>query len=109
MILRRAQPPHRRVVVPNHSEVAKGTLRAIIREVGLTADEFTNRSVRFTKTRLLLGSGVEEPPGSAYPCQARGGAVLAWAASSMRVISTATSREWLPPPKMMPLSGATSE
>lgn len=42
MILRRAQPPHRRVVVPNHPEVAKGTLRAIIREVGLSVDEFTN-------------------------------------------------------------------
>jgi hypothetical protein len=26
--------------VPDHKEVAKGTLRAIIREVGLTVDEF---------------------------------------------------------------------
>jgi len=26
--------------VPNHREIAKGTLRAIIREVGLTVDEF---------------------------------------------------------------------
>lgn len=32
----------RRAVVPNHREIAKGTLRAIIREVGLTKDEFVN-------------------------------------------------------------------
>ncbi len=30
----------RRIVVPDHKEVAKGTLRAIIRQVGLTVDEF---------------------------------------------------------------------
>ncbi|MEL7364061.1 MAG: type II toxin-antitoxin system HicA family toxin [Bacteroidota bacterium] len=40
MILRQAVAPHRRVVVPDHKEVAKGTLRAIIRESGLTVDEF---------------------------------------------------------------------
>ncbi|MEL6769610.1 MAG: type II toxin-antitoxin system HicA family toxin [Bacteroidota bacterium] len=40
MILRQAVAPHRRVVVPDHKEVAKGTLRAIIREAGLTVDEF---------------------------------------------------------------------
>jgi predicted RNA binding protein YcfA (HicA-like mRNA interferase family) len=32
--------PYRRVVVPDHKEVAKGTLRAIIKQVGLTVDEF---------------------------------------------------------------------
>jgi predicted RNA binding protein YcfA (HicA-like mRNA interferase family) len=32
--------PHRRLVVPDHGEVAKGTLRAIIRQAGLTVDEF---------------------------------------------------------------------
>jgi hypothetical protein len=26
--------------IPNHKEIAKGTLRAVIREVGLTVDEF---------------------------------------------------------------------
>jgi len=41
LILRRTTPPHRRLTVPNHRELAKGTLRAIIREAGLTVDEFT--------------------------------------------------------------------
>ena len=40
MILRLNREPHRRIVVPDHKEVAKGTLRAIIRETGLTAEEF---------------------------------------------------------------------
>jgi len=40
MILRNTRPPHRRLVVPDHREVAKGTLRAIIREAGLTVEEF---------------------------------------------------------------------
>ncbi len=40
IILRQAVSPHRRLVVPDHSEVAKGTLRAIIRQAGLTIDEF---------------------------------------------------------------------
>ncbi len=30
------------VVVPNHSEIAKGTLRAIIRDVGLSIEEFVS-------------------------------------------------------------------
>jgi len=28
------------VVVPDHQEVAKGTLRAIIKQVGMTVEEF---------------------------------------------------------------------
>ena len=40
IILRQAASPHRRIVVPDHKEVAKGTLRAIIRQAGLTVDEF---------------------------------------------------------------------
>jgi predicted RNA binding protein YcfA (HicA-like mRNA interferase family) len=40
IILRQAVSPHRRLVVPDHDEVAKGTLRAIIRQAGLTVDEF---------------------------------------------------------------------
>jgi predicted RNA binding protein YcfA (HicA-like mRNA interferase family) len=38
--LRQETAPHRRLTVPNHKELAKGTLRAIIREAGLTVDEF---------------------------------------------------------------------
>lgn len=40
IILRHSQPPFRRLTVPNHKELAKGTLRAIIREAGLTVQEF---------------------------------------------------------------------
>ena len=40
MILRQSAVPHRRLTVPNHKELAKGTLRAIIRESGLSVDEF---------------------------------------------------------------------
>lgn len=40
IILRQVAAPHRRLVIPDHGEVAKGTLRAIIRQAGLTVDEF---------------------------------------------------------------------
>lgn len=40
MIIRNSEPPHRRLSVPNHKELAKDTLRALIREAGLTVDEF---------------------------------------------------------------------
>jgi predicted RNA binding protein YcfA (HicA-like mRNA interferase family) len=32
--------PHRRITVPDHDEIAKGTLHSIIRESGLTVEEF---------------------------------------------------------------------
>jgi predicted RNA binding protein YcfA (HicA-like mRNA interferase family) len=40
IILRNEHPPYRRLTVPNHKELAKGTLRAIIRQAGLTPEEF---------------------------------------------------------------------
>ncbi len=40
IVLRNAEPPHRRLTVPDHDEVAKGTLRSIIRQAGLSMDEF---------------------------------------------------------------------
>jgi predicted RNA binding protein YcfA (HicA-like mRNA interferase family) len=40
IILRHIQPPHRRLTVPDHREVAKGTLRSLIRAAGLTVEEF---------------------------------------------------------------------
>ena len=40
IILRQVLPPHRRLTVPDHDVVAKGTLRAIIRQAGLSVDEF---------------------------------------------------------------------
>jgi predicted RNA binding protein YcfA (HicA-like mRNA interferase family) len=39
LILRRDEP-FGQVVVPDHKEVAKGTLRAIIHQTGLSVDEF---------------------------------------------------------------------
>ena len=38
MILR--HPSGRRLTVPNHRELAKGTLRALIRDAGLTKEQF---------------------------------------------------------------------
>ena len=40
IVLRQTASPHRRITVPVHKEVAKGTLRAIVRQAGLTVDEF---------------------------------------------------------------------
>ena len=40
LILRNEIHPYRRITVPNHKEIAKGTLRSIIRQTGLTLREF---------------------------------------------------------------------
>ena len=40
IILRQTIAPYRRLTVPDHDKIAKGTLRAIIRQAGLTVDEF---------------------------------------------------------------------
>jgi len=40
MVLRNERPPFRRLTVPDHKTLAKGTLRSLIREAGLTVDEF---------------------------------------------------------------------
>jgi len=40
LILRQKKKPYRRLTIPNHKEIAKGTLRAIIRQAGLTREEF---------------------------------------------------------------------
>ena len=40
IILRHREYPYRRITVPLHREIAKGTLRAIIRQAGLTVEEF---------------------------------------------------------------------
>jgi predicted RNA binding protein YcfA (HicA-like mRNA interferase family) len=39
IVLRRAEP-FAQVVVPDHPELDRGTLRAIIRQTGLTVDQF---------------------------------------------------------------------
>lgn len=40
MILRHKDSPHRRLTIPNHREISVGTLRAIIRQAGLSREEF---------------------------------------------------------------------
>ncbi|MEJ2672408.1 MAG: type II toxin-antitoxin system HicA family toxin [Deltaproteobacteria bacterium] len=40
IILRHQSPPHRRLTIPDHKEISKGTLRQIIRESGLSLNEF---------------------------------------------------------------------
>ena len=40
IILRQSLPPHRRLTVPDHREIAKGTLRSLIREAGISVEEF---------------------------------------------------------------------
>ena len=42
MILLQTVAPFRRVVAPYHKEVAAGTLRAIVKQTGLTVDQFKN-------------------------------------------------------------------
>ena len=42
IILRNEHPPYRRLTVPNHKEIAKGTLRAIIRQAGINVEELRN-------------------------------------------------------------------
>lgn len=40
IVLRRAEAPFRRIVIPDHNQIAKGMLRSIIKHSGLTVDEF---------------------------------------------------------------------
>jgi len=40
IVMRQVVIPHRRITVPDHNPIAKGTLRAIIRQAGLTVEEF---------------------------------------------------------------------
>lgn len=40
IILKQVVPPHFRLSVPNHKQIKRGLLRAIIREAGLTREQF---------------------------------------------------------------------
>ena len=40
IVMRQTAAPHRRITIPDHHELAKGMLRAILRQAGLTAQEF---------------------------------------------------------------------
>ena len=35
LILRQTKSPFKRITIPNHKEISKGTLRAILRQIGL--------------------------------------------------------------------------
>jgi predicted RNA binding protein YcfA (HicA-like mRNA interferase family) len=37
IVMRQGSPPHRRVTVPDHKTIAKGTLRAVLRQAGITS------------------------------------------------------------------------
>ena len=39
IVLRNRFPPYRRLTVPDYKELAKGTLRSIVRQSGLTVEE----------------------------------------------------------------------
>lgn len=39
VLMRSVTPPHRRLTIPDHKEIKKGTLRAILRQAGLTREE----------------------------------------------------------------------
>jgi len=41
-IILRRDDPFSQIVVPDHKELDRGTLRAIIRQTGLSIDEFSN-------------------------------------------------------------------
>ena len=40
MVLRQIETTHRRIVAPDHRDIAKGTLRKIIKQAGLTVEAF---------------------------------------------------------------------
>jgi predicted RNA binding protein YcfA (HicA-like mRNA interferase family) len=40
VILRQDREPFKRITVPNHKEIARGTLASIIEDAGLTREEF---------------------------------------------------------------------
>jgi predicted RNA binding protein YcfA (HicA-like mRNA interferase family) len=42
IILRNAHPPHRRLTVPNHRTIAKGTLRQVMREAGIGIEDLAD-------------------------------------------------------------------
>ncbi len=41
IILRQNEYPHRRLTIPNHKEISKGTLKTILKQTGLTVTDLT--------------------------------------------------------------------
>ena len=40
IILRSKEPPHRHLTIPDHKELGRGLLRGLIRDAGLTIEQF---------------------------------------------------------------------
>ena len=40
IILRSKEPPHRHLSIPDHKELGRGLLRGLIRDAGLTIEQF---------------------------------------------------------------------
>jgi len=40
IILRSKEPPHRHLTIPDHKELGRGLLRGLIRDAGLTLEQF---------------------------------------------------------------------
>ena len=40
IILRHQHAPYRRLTIPNHTEISKGTLKAILRQSGIAVEQF---------------------------------------------------------------------
>ncbi len=43
MVMRRIAEPHTILVIPDHSELDRGTLRSIVKDSGYSLDEFNNK------------------------------------------------------------------
>ena len=41
-IIMRRDDPHAQTVVPNHRQIDRGTLRAILRQIGITPEDLTS-------------------------------------------------------------------
>lgn len=41
MMMRRVEPPHITIPVPDHKELRPGTLRGILRDIGMSVDELS--------------------------------------------------------------------
>ena len=43
IVMRNSVPPHRRLSIPDHKEVAKGTLHMILKRSGITSEELKEK------------------------------------------------------------------
>jgi hypothetical protein len=60
MVLRRGQP-FAQVVVPEHKELDRGTLRAILRGAGIAVEEFSGLLGRLPVTAFVISEPSQAP------------------------------------------------